>query len=197
MPSRPIVLASSSPHRRALLARLQLPFSVSPPALDETPRPGEADADLAARLALAKARAVAPRQPHALVIGSDQVAVLGGRRLGKPGDAAQSIAQLLAAAGQRIDFLTGLCLLDADSGRHQLDVVPYTVVLRPLERRQVESYVRRDRPFDCAGGFRAERLGIALFERTEGEDPTALIGLPLIRLVRMLAREGVDVLLEP
>lgn len=191
---RRLVLASTSRYRRELLARLGLPFTTCAPDCDETPLPGEAPAVLVERLARAKAASVAAREPHALVIGSDQVAVLDGAILGKPGDHARAVAQLAAAAGRRVEFLTGLCLHDGVSGRVQCDVVPYAVEFRALTATQIEAYLRHEQPYDCAGSFKSEGLGIALFERLDGDDPNALIGLPLIRLVRMLEAAGATVL---
>ncbi|NIM26719.1 MAG: septum formation inhibitor Maf [Gammaproteobacteria bacterium] len=191
-----IVLASTSAYRRELLARLGIAFDVVDPAVDETPLPGEDPAALVARLARAKARSGARDAHGALVIGSDQVAVLDGEILGKPGDADTNRRQLERAAGRRVQFLTGVCLLASTSGREQVEVVPFAVYFRALSREQIAAYVDRERAFDCAGGFRCEGLGIALFERMEGDDPSALIGLPLQRLTRMLEKEGVDVLLQ-
>lgn len=192
--NRTVVLASSSPFRRALLARLGIPFEVLSPAVDETPRPGEAPAALVERLALAKARAVADQRRDALVIGADQVAVHGETPVGKPRDHADAVRQLRAASGRRVILYTGLALLDAASGRAQLEVVPFAVCFRPLTDRQIENYLRKERPYDCAGSVKAEGLGIALLERLEGDDPNTLIGLPLIRLVRMLENEGIAVI---
>ena len=189
-----IVLASSSPYRRALLERLGLEFAWVAPAIDERPLEGETPHGTAARLAELKARSVASRTGDALVIGSDQVAVMDGQPLGKPGARAANIAQLVAASGRWVDFLTSVCLLNSSSDTCQLDVVQYSVEFKPLSRLQIECYVDRERPFDCAGGFKAEGLGIALFLRMRGDDPTALIGLPLIRLSRMLEIEGVELL---
>ena len=189
-----LVLASSSPYRRALLERLGLEFACIISGIDESPLENELPRDTAARLAEAKARAVAPQAGAALVIGSDQVAVMEGRSVGKPGNREANIAQLLSAAGRRVEFLTAVCLLNTRSDRCQLEVVSYSVEFRDLDRSRVESYVDRDQPFDCAGGFKAEGLGVALFRRMQGDDPTALIGLPLISLSRMLENEGVDVL---
>lgn len=188
----PLVLASTSPYRRELLARLGLPFGTDAPEVDETPLPGEAPEALVRRLSEAKARVVAARHPGAVVIGSDQVAVLDGEVIGKPGSFERARAQLRRASGRTVDFLTGLAVLDTRDGRLRLEVVPFRVVFRPLSGARIEAYLRRDEPYDCAGSFRSERLGVALFERMEGEDPTALMGLPLIRLVRMLEAVGLD-----
>lgn len=146
------------------------------------------------RLAEAKARAVAARFPDALIIGSDQVATVDGTILGKPGTHAAAAAQLRRLSGRRVTFLTGLCLLNASSGRVQLDVVPFHVIFRALTEEMIENYLRREQPYNCAGSFKSEGLGIVLFERLEGDDPTALIGLPLIRLSRMLETENLPVL---
>lgn len=194
MSSLNLVLASSSPYRRALLERLELEFSCLSPDVEERPLEGEAPASTVARLAEAKARSVAPRAGDALIIGSDQLAVMAGRPLGKPGSRAANIAQLEAASGRWVDFITGVCLFNAASNVCQLEVVEYRVEFRRLKRSRIESYVDREQPFDCAGGFKAEGLGVALFRRMRGDDPTALIGLPLISLTRMLETEGVEVL---
>jgi len=189
-----LLLASASPYRRALLERLRLPFVWAAPEVDETPAPGEAPLALCRRLALAKATALAPRYPCHLIIGSDQVAVCDGVLHGKPGSAAAAIAQLTAAAGRRVRFLTALALLDSASGRSTLEVVPCDVVFRPLNAAQIAAYVAAEAPLDCAGSFKAEALGIALIERLECVDPTALTGLPLIALCGLLARAGLEVL---
>jgi len=191
MNTRRLILASSSPYRRELLTRLGQPFEVVVPDADETPLAGEAPGDLVRRLAQLKAEIVARAHPGSLVIGSDQVAVHDGQTVGKPGSHARAVEQLRAASGRPVTLYTGLALVDADSGRVQTDVVPYQVVFRPLTESMIEGYLRRDRPYNCAGSVRAESLGIVLLERFEGEDPNALIGLPLIRLVRMLEAEGV------
>jgi len=175
-----------------LLERVGLPFTADPPAIDESPLPGERPRELVSRLAVNKARAVAGRHPGAFVIGSDQVAALDGRALGKPGGHAANVEQLLAVSGRRVEFLTALCVLNGSSGGERLEVVPFAVVFRRLNRTQVEGYVRRERAYDCAGGFRVEGSGLLLCERLEGEDPSALVGLPLIRLARMLEAEGLD-----
>lgn len=191
----PLVLASTSPYRRELLDRLGLEFSVCSPDVDETAKPGEAAADLVRRLAEAKARAGAQQQTApALIIGSDQVAVIDGEVLGKPGTFERACAQLAQLAGQRVSFLTGLCLYNTSTERIQIDMVPFAVEFRRLTRAQIEAYVRKEQPLNCAGSFKSEGLGITLFTRIEGEDPTALVGLPLIRLVDMLIAEDVDVL---
>lgn len=192
--ARTLVLASTSPFRRELLERLGLPFSTCAPDVDETPLPGESPAAMVARLARAKAEAVRDRFPDALIIGSDQCAELDGKILGKPGNHERAVAQLSAASGRSVAFHTGLCLLDTGSGERQEAVEPFRVHFRTLGREEIEDYVRREQPYGCAGSFKSEGLGIALFERMEGDDPTALIGLPLIRLCRMLVHIGMPVL---
>jgi septum formation protein len=194
MPHRPLILASTSAFRRQLLARLGLPFDSASPNVDEQALAGESAEQLVLRLAEAKARAVAEQHPDALIIGSDQIASIGGNLLGKPGNRARAIEQLECASGRTALFRTGLCLLDAGSGRAQLHCEPFKVHFRTLTRSQIEAYVDREQPFGCAGSFKSEGLGIALFERLEGADPNALIGLPLIRLIDMLAQAGVEVL---
>lgn len=193
MSNPPLVLASTSPYRRELLGKLGLAFDVAAPDVDEGALPGEGPEALVRRLAEAKARAVAANHPGALVIGSDQVAVLDGKVLGKPGDQDRATQQLRAASGKSVLFLTGLCLLDGRDGTAQVDVVPFRVVFRALSEAQIERYLNRERPYNCAGSFKSEGLGISLFKRLEGDDPNALIGLPLIRLVDMLATTGVHV----
>lgn len=190
----PIVLASTSPFRRELLARLGLPFHVASPEVDEARLPTEGPEALVTRLAEAKARAVGAQHPGALVIGSDQVACIDGAILGKPGDRERAIGQLAQAAGRVVVFYTGLCLLDTRTGQAEVICEPFRVYFRALTPRQIAGYVDRERPFHCAGSFKSEALGIALFNRLEGDDPNALIGLPLIRLTAMLGRAGVDVL---
>jgi MAF protein len=186
-----LVLASTSPFRRELLARLGLSFETDAPDADETRREDESAEQMVLRLAQLKARAVAPRHPSALIIGSDQCAVLDDRILGKPGTHERAIEQLRELSGRQVVFLTGLCLLNTATGGEQTDTIPFTVVFRELTADQIERYLVAERPYGCAGSFKSEGLGIALFERLLGEDPTALIGLPLIRLVDMLSREGV------
>lgn len=191
-----LVLASSSPYRRALLARLRLPFDWRAPAVDERPRPGESPPDLARRLATAKAAAVASTLTAGLVIGSDQVAVNAGRTLGKPGSRAAAIEQLTAASGRAVLFHTAVCVLDAANGTRHSALVPCTVYFRELDPAAIANYVDTEQPFDCAGSFKAEGLGIVLFERIVGDDPTALTGLPLIALTDLLRAAGCDVLAQ-
>ncbi|MET0226819.1 MAG: Maf family nucleotide pyrophosphatase [Dokdonella sp.] len=190
-PGVELVLASTSRYRRELLARLALAFRSVAPEVDESRRSGEPAAVLAERLAQAKAHAVAASCPHALVIGSDQVAELDGCVLGKPGTADAARAQLAASSGQRVTFHTALCLLDTRNGRSDRIVDATHVVFRSLQGDEIARYVDAEQPLDCAGSFKAEGLGISLFERIESDDPTALIGLPLIALSRLLRKAGV------
>jgi septum formation protein len=193
----PLILASTSRYRRALLAQLGMPFDVASPEVDETPLPDEAPRATALRLSEAKARAVAARHADALVIGADQVADFDGRPIGKPGDYANAFAQLRVLSGQTVVFHTGVALCDAASGRCSSRLVDVTSVFRVLADAEIDNYLRREQPFDCAGSVRSEALGIALFERIESSDPSALIGLPLIALVDLLRAEGVAVLDAP
>jgi len=185
-----LVLASSSRYRHALLARLGLPFVTDAPDVDESALPGESAADTALRLARAKAEAVAPRHPGRLVIGSDQVVECESARFGKPGNAAAAVSQLSTLSGRTATFHTGLCVLDPVRREAHVAVEPFGVTFRALSLAAIERYVELDRPFDCAGAFRSEGLGIALVERFVGDDPNALVGLPLIRLVTFLDRAG-------
>ena len=193
-PTARLVLTSSSPYRRALLERLGVPFTWQAPEVDERPRPDESPHHLVRRLALTKARALASHFPSSLLIGSDQVAAIDGTLRGKPGSREHAIAQLTAASGRSVRFLTSVCVLDSSYARYELEVVPCEVRFRHLRAAQIAQYIDREQPLDCAGSFRCEGLGIALFEAIDGEDTTALIGLPLIALVGMLTRAGLDVL---
>jgi septum formation protein len=194
MTRRGIVLASTSPYRRELLARLRLPFDVVSPDVDETPRPGERPADLCVRLAGEKACTVAARFPDAVVIGSDQVAVLGDAALSKPGNHDGAVAQLRAMRGKRVAFLTAVAVA-RDGGKEMGSrLVPTDVRFRAFSDAAIEAYLSADAPYDCAGAAKIESLGIALVERVESADPTALIGLPLVALVDLLAEAGVAVL---
>ena len=186
----PLILASSSPYRRALLQRLALPFSVESPDIDESPRAGETPLDLALRLAQEKAAVVARRHPGALVIGSDQVAVFEGEPIGKPGSFDAARTQLRRFSGHEVIFHTALCVTDGQ--RHLLDQVPTECRFLPLDDARIEHYLRVEQPFDTAGSAKAEQLGIALMERMRSDDPTALIGLPLIALCRMLRSFGLE-----
>jgi len=194
MRQRSIVLASTSPYRRMLFERLALPFEVDAPGVDESRRQKETPRAYVERLAVDKARAVAKRHPDALVIGSDQAAVHGREIVGKPADHDDAVRQLLHASGNTITLHTGLALVNSATGRVQSDVVPYTVHFRDIDRATIERYLDRERPYNCAGSLRAEGLGIALLRRFEGDDPNALIGLPLIRLVDMLLNEGITII---
>ena len=187
-----IVLASSSAYRKALLARLGLDCRAIAPETDESALPHETAAATALRLAQAKARSVAAHERTALIIGSDQVAVLDDRAVGKPGSHAAAARQLREMSGNTVIFHTAICLFNAATGAVQLDNVPTTVRFRHLSDAQIERYLQRDQPYDCAGSAKIEALGIALVEHVASADPTALIGLPLIALVTMLAREGVS-----
>lgn len=188
--SRSLVLGSTSRYRRELLARLGLPFDVAAPAVDETPRPDEAPRALALRLALAKARAVASLHPQAIVIGSDQVADLDGEPLGKPGNHERATAQLRRMRGKTVVFHTAVAVVCQDSRFEQVDLAPVRVRFRDLSDDEIERYLRAEQPYDCAGSAKSEGLGIALLDAIDSDDPTALIGLPLIRTCRMLRAAG-------
>jgi septum formation protein len=188
-----LILASSSPYRRALLDRLQIPFETVTPDIDESSLPDEAPEQLVRRLALEKARKVALDKPNALIIGSDQVAVYNGAVVGKPGNHDRAVAQLREASGRWVTLYTGLVLLNAATGHTQAEVIPYRIQFRQLSEAQIENYLRKEQPYACAGSVKSEGLGIALLERFEGDDPNTLIGLPLIRLVSMLQNEGIHV----
>lgn len=189
-----LILASTSPFRAAILEKLGLPFITEAPEVDESPQKGETPEQLVQRLALEKARAVAARFEEGLVIGSDQVAVIDGKILGKPGNHENALKQLQAASGKTVTFYTGLSLFNCQTGQAQSETVPFRVVFRRLTTEQIENYLHAEQPYNCAGSFKSEALGICLFDRLEGEDPNTLIGLPLIRLVRMLETEGVRVI---
>jgi len=195
MRNPPLILASTSHYRRELMLRLGLPFTVAAPGVDEAALPGETPAVTALRLSEAKARAVAGGLDEGLVIGSDQVAECDGEPLGKPGAHETALAQLARLSGRTVTFHTGLALVNAASGRAQCELVDVTSTFRTLSPAEIEGYLTRERPYDCAGSVRSEALGIALFERIASDDPTALIGLPLIALARMLRAEGVNPLL--
>lgn len=192
-----LILASSSIHRARLLDLLELPYTTCSPEVDETPLPGEAAAILAARLSEAKARAVAADMGDALVIGSDQTAAVDGEFLTKPATEANAVRQLRGLRGRRVTFHTGLCLYNTTQERIQVGVETSTVTFRDLEDPEIEDYVRREQPLDCVGAFRSEGLGIALFSALDVGDPSALVGLPLVRLVEFLGNEGVRVLGQP
>ncbi|RRH91446.1 septum formation inhibitor Maf [Variovorax beijingensis] len=191
---RPLILASTSRYRRELLNRLHLPFDVQPPEVDETALDGETPRELAERLALEKARAVAARFPEAVVIGSDQVAELAGEALGKPGDHARATAQLRRMRGQTLVFQTAVAVVCEATGFVQRDLAPVRVVFRELSDAAIEQYLQAEQPYDCAGSAKSEGLGIALLNAIDSDDPTALVGLPLIRTCRMLRAAGVELL---
>lgn len=190
---RPLVLGSTSRYRRELLERLRLPFEVMSPDVDETPRPGEAPAALADRLALAKARAVAAQCPEAVVIGSDQVADLDGAPLGKPGTHARAVAQLQRMRGRTVVFQTAVAVVCVASGYEAVDRASVKVRFRTLTDAEIERYLQAEQPYDCAGSAKSEGLGIALLEAIDSDDPTALVGLPLIRTCRLLRAAGVRI----
>lgn len=194
MTSRPLILGSTSAYRRELLQRLRIPFDVVAPDVDETPQAGERPPELARRLALAKARAVAQRHPSALVIGSDQVADLGGEPIGKPGTHARAVEQLRRMRGRTVIFQTAVALVCIETGIEQLDLAPVRVRFRDLSDAEIETYLRAETPYDCAGSARSEGLGIVLLESIDSDDPTALVGLPLIRTTRMLRAAGLALL---
>jgi septum formation protein len=188
----PLILASTSRYRRVLLERLHLPFEVMAPGVDESPGPGEAPAELAQRLALAKARAVSALRPGAVVIGSDQVADLDGQALGKPGNHERATAQLRLLSGRRALFQTALAVVRGDTGQAAVELAVVAVRFRSLGDAEIERYLRLEQPYDCAGSAKCETLGIALLESIDSDDPTALVGLPLIRTCRMLRAAGID-----
>lgn len=195
MPStlrRTVILGSTSPYRRELLSRLRIPFEVVAPQVDETPAAGEAPQQLACRLALAKARAVAQLHPQAVVIGSDQVADHGGVPLGKPMVHAAAVAQLRRMSGQDVVFQTAVAVVCLDSGFSRTELAQVQVRFRTLSDHDIESYLQAEKPYDCAGSAKSEGLGIALLDAIVNDDPTALVGLPLIRTSRMLREAGVD-----
>jgi septum formation protein len=189
-----LVLGSTSVYRRELLSRLRLPFTVEPPEVDETPLAGERPAELARRLSAAKAAAVAQRHPQAVVIGSDQVADLDGEPLGKPGNHANALAQLRRMSGRTVVFQTALTVMCQASGFVAHDLAPVRVRFRTLGDEEIEAYLHAEQPYDCAGSAKSEGLGIALLEAIDSDDPTALVGLPLIRTCRMLRAAGVRVI---
>ena len=191
VPASPLVLASTSPFRRELLGRLQIPFETVAPKVEEYAKPGETPAATAERLALEKAQAVAAHYPSALIIGSDQVAYCGEQRYGKPGSRENAVVQLRAMRGKTVVFHTAVCLLNARTGRVQVSGVPTDVRFRELSDAEIERYLDREDALNCAGSAKSEGLGIALLESMRGDDPNALVGLPLIALCRMLRAEGV------
>jgi septum formation protein len=192
MSTPPLILASTSRYRRELLERLRLAFDVMSPHVDELPRQGESPAALAERLALAKAQAVAQQRPDAVVIGSDQVADLAGQPIGKPGNHERAVAQLRAMRGRTVVFQTAVAVVRSDKRYERVLLAPVTVRFRDLHDDEIEHYLRTETPYDCAGSAKCETLGIALLDAIESDDPTALIGLPLIRTARLLREAGLD-----
>ncbi len=196
MPAQPpidIVLGSTSVYRRAILEKLHLPFQTAAPNIDETRLADESAEDMVKRLSLQKAQAIVASHSEALIIGSDQCAVLDEQILGKPGDHENAVAQLTASSNRTVHFLTGLCLYDARNGDYQLDCIPYEVAFRALTADEIEAYLRQEQPYNCAGSFKSEGFGISLFKHMRGDDPNALIGLPLIRLAEMLRQHGFSI----
>ena len=191
---RKLILGSTSPYRRELLERLRIPFEVAAPDVDETPLPRETPEQLACRLALAKAHAVAAQFPACVVIGSDQVADLDGQSLGKPGEHARAVAQLQQMRGKTVVFQTAVAVVCLETGFAQVDLARVKVKFRALSDAEIEAYLRAETPYDCAGSAKSEGLGIALLESIDNDDPTALVGLPLIRTCRMIQAAGVKVL---
>ena len=196
-PQRALILGSTSAYRKELLGRLRLPFEVASPEVDETPHADERPADLAQRLALAKAQAVAQRYPSAVVIGSDQVADLQGEPLGKPGTHTRAVAQLTRMRGQTVVFQTAVAVVCVETGYCQTELAPVRVVFRDLTDAEIENYLQAEKPYDCAGSAKSEGLGIALLDAIDSDDPTALVGLPLIRTARMLRAAGLELLAKP
>ncbi|HDZ57584.1 MAG TPA: septum formation inhibitor Maf [Pseudomonas xinjiangensis] len=188
-----LVLASSSPYRRQLLNRLAIPFQWATPNIDEASRDGETAEQLTLRLALEKAKALAGQFPNHLIIGSDQVVLLNGSPVSKPGEHSAAVNQLRQSSGKTVKFITSICLLNSRSGQHQLINEPFTVHFRELDDECIERYLQIEKPYDCAGSFKAEGLGISLFRAMQGDDPNSLIGLPLIRLCDMLRNEGLAI----
>ena len=189
-----LVLASTSPYRRELLARLGLPFEVANPQTDESPLARETPIEMALRLSEAKARAVAAQFPDALIIGSDQVATVDGKIYGKPGNHQNAVEQLKQLSGKTVNFFTGLCLLNAQNGRADVCGIPTLVTFRQLTDSEIENYLRREPAYNCAGSAKSEGLGIALLSSMRGDDPNALVGLPLIALCDMLRQQGMAVI---
>ncbi len=191
---RTLILGSTSAYRRELLSRLHIPFDMAAPEVDETPLPEEAPRNLAERLALAKARAVAVKFPHAVVIGSDQVADLNGQSLGKPGTHDKAVAQLRQMRGQTVVFQTAVAVVCQETGFEQLSLAAVRVQFRHLTDDEIENYLQLEKPYDCAGSAKSEGLGIALLDAIDSDDPTTLIGLPLIRTCQMLRAAGIELL---
>jgi len=189
-----LILASTSPFRKAILDKLGVDFDTASPETDETALADETPQQLVERLSIAKAKAVADKVSDALVIGSDQVSVINGEIIGKPHTHENAVKQLQNASGKTVTFYTGLCLYNSATQQYQSEVVPFNVVFRDLSDQQIECYLRKEEPYNCAGSFKSEALGIVLFEKLEGEDPNTLMGLPLIRLIKMLDKEQFTIL---
>lgn len=189
-----IILGSTSPYRKQLLQRLRIEFNTAAPDIDETRLAGESPQELVARLSEIKAKAVAENFTDSLIIASDQIAVFNGEILGKPGNHEKATQQLLKLSGNTVIFYTGLCLFNTDTTVMQIDVIPFKVIFRKLTVEQIENYLNKEQPYDCAGSFKSEGLGVALFERLEGDDPSALVGLPLIRLCKMFEQESINII---
>lgn len=189
-----LILASTSPFRKAILDKLGVDFDTASPETDETALADETPQQLVERLSIAKAKAVADKVSDALVIGSDQVSVINGEIIGKPHTHENAVKQLQNASGKTVTFYTGLCLYNSSTQQYQSEVVPFDVVFRDLSDQQIENYLRKEEPYNCAGSFKSEALGIVLFEKLEGEDPNTLMGLPLIRLIKMLDKEQFTIL---
>jgi len=189
-----LILASTSPFRKTILDKLGITFETASPEVDETALDYETPQELVERLAIAKAKAIADKVDDALVIGSDQVSVINGKIIGKPHTHENAVKQLKDASGQTVTFYTGLCLYNSATQQYQSEVVPFNVVFRNLTEQQIDSYLKKETPYNCAGSFKSEALGIVLFEKLQGEDPNTLMGLPLIRLVNMLERENFTIL---
>jgi len=189
-----LVLGSSSPFRKALLEKLDLSFDCDSPDIDETPLEGESPKDMVARLAKLKAQTIAVRHPQSIIIASDQCATLDGKIIGKPGDHKNAVKQLQEARGRTVTFYTSLCVFNAATNQFEECIEPFYVYFRALTDSQIENYLQKEQPYNCAGSFKSEGLGISLFERLEGNDPNTLIGLPLIQLIKMLERFHVEVI---
>ncbi len=189
-----LILGSSSPYRKTLLEKLNLTFETDSPDIDETPLKDETPRDMVARLAKLKAMAIAERHPNSIIIASDQCATLDGKIIGKPENHENAVEQLTNASGRAVTFYTSLCVYDSGSEKTEELVEPFHVYFRELGETQIENYLRQEEPYNCAGSFKSEGLGIALFERLEGKDPNTLVGLPLIELVRVLGKFGIDVI---
>ena len=192
--SKTLVLASTSPFRKEILSRLHIAFETFAPLVDESPLENESPSQLVTRLSILKANAAKSEYPQALIIGSDQVAVIDNTILGKPGNHEQAVKQLNQVSGKQVDFLTGLSVINTETDQIQTDMVNFSVKFRQLTSTQIENYLKVDKPYNCAGSFKSEGLGIALLDRMIGSDPTSIIGLPLIRLVRMLEAEDFSII---